>query len=144
MGISREASEERDLHRSEDDREAGERILANLKAILDCWGAKSVHELGRYLYKHTDCGPHLSVRLHDGEWRHSGSLVGIENGAVRALRVGSIVEGSDATVEGDEFDLLCDDTEKDVVARFNAQVDEVDRIACDLWDEANSDNKEGE
>ena len=59
--------------------EMGERILANLEAILSDNGSEmSVSALDRSLYKYTDCGAHLSVQLHDGTWRHSGNLLGTQ------------------------------------------------------------------
>lgn len=133
----RESSSEREYHQRQADEEAGGYILGNLEAILSYYGAKNVRELGHRLYKGYDCGPHLSVRLHDGTWRHSEQLSGVENGNVRSLLVGSIVEGSDASVNGEEFDLLREDETEKVVADFNEGVDAVNEEACRLWDEAN-------
>ena len=121
---------EREYHRMNDAQEAGELCLANLAAILDSWGEENVERLDRALYKYTPCGPHLSVMLHDGTWKHSGDLQGIENGNVRALLVGSIVEGSDADVTTDPIDLL---TEEDPVTAFDDTVDWVDAEASRLW-----------
>ena len=88
------------------------------------------------IYKYTECGPWLSVRLHDGTVRHCDQLQGIENGSVRALLVGSIVEGSDAEVTADWIDLLIEDPDE-AVLKFNAAVEWVNDEACALWEEAN-------
>jgi hypothetical protein len=127
---------EREYHQMNSDLEAGEICAAGLAAILDCWGVETVERLDRAIYRYTACGPHLSVKTHDGKWHHSGNLQGIYSGEVRALLVGSIVEGSDADVTGSEIDLL---TVEDAVATFNREVDTVDREANRLWDEANEE-----
>ncbi|NBT33374.1 MAG: hypothetical protein EBT13_16155, partial [Rhodobacteraceae bacterium] len=85
----------------QDDLEAGGIILENLEAILSCNGSgMTVADLYRSIYRYTDCGPWLSVKLHDGTWKHCAQLSGIENGNIRSLLIGSIVEGSDADVVG--------------------------------------------
>jgi hypothetical protein len=112
------------------DLEAGERIAGNLAEILSYWGEKNVQRLDRRLYNATAAGVHLSVRLHDGSWQHSGNLEGVGNGNVRSLMVGSIVEGSDASVTGEEIDLL----REDAVEAFAREVDFIDEQACELWD----------
>ena len=127
----------------QDDIEMGGRILANLEAILADNGSEmSVSALDRSLYKYTECGAHLSVQLHDGTWRHSGNLLGIENGNVRQLLVGSIVEGSDADVCADPIDLIDYEDPEEAVKVFNTTVDWVNDEACALWNEAN--DEEGE
>jgi hypothetical protein len=129
---------ERDHHRMEASLKAGEMIAANLAAILEHWDAENVRVLARHLYTLVDCGPSLSVRLHDGTWRHTGDLEGIDNGNVRALRVSSIVEGSEAVVAADPFDLLLDAPLEEVVASFNEVVDGVNHQASILWEESNA------
>lgn len=114
---------EREYHRMNDGIEGGELCAANLTAILDCWGVKNVERLDRAIYKYTPCGPHLSVLTHDGQWRHSGNLEGIENGNVRSLLIGSIIEGSEASVTADALDLLTDIPTENVVTQFNDRVD---------------------
>ena len=134
----------REYQQQQDDQEAGGYCLASLAAILDCWGVENVERLDRAIYKYTDCGPHLSVWLHDGGWKHSGQLQGVTNGNVRSLLVGSIVEGSDADVTGTVLDLLTFDSDEEAVAAFNAQVDKVNAEACALWEEANEEESEVE
>ena len=134
---------ENEYLRWQDDMEMGGRILANLEAILADHGSEmSVSALDRSLYKYTECGAHLSVQLHDGTWRHSGNLLGIENGNVRQLLVGSIVEGSDADVCADPIDLIDYEDPEEAVKVFNKTVDWVNDAACALWDEANEEGDE--
>ena len=102
----------------------------------------NVASLYRSIYKYTECGPWLSVQLHDGTWKHCDELRGIENGNVRSLMVGSIIENSDAEVPGIVIDLIEYETPEDAVAAFNNAVEEVNDLACALWDEANGDEAE--
>jgi hypothetical protein len=97
---------EREYEEMQESAAIGQMIAANLQAILDDHGATNVADLYRTLYKHTECGPWLSVQLHDGTWKHCHELRGIDNGDVRALLVGAIVEGSDADVVGSVVDLM--------------------------------------
>lgn len=120
----------------------GKHMQDCLEAILSDNGSDmTVAALYRSIYKNTECGPWLSVKLHDGTWRHRGQLEGIDNGNVRALMVKSIVEGSDAEVFGKVLDLMLFDTPEDAVAAFNREVEEVNAEACALWEEANSDGE---
>lgn len=128
---------EREYHNTQEDAATGEMIAENLKAILGDYGRENVQQLGRALYKYTDAGVSLSVRLHDGTWRWCGNLAGIDNGNVRSLGVSSIVEGSDAEVPLEEFDLLREEEPEVVLAAFRNLVQDVNNTACDLWHEAN-------
>jgi len=124
-----------------EDMECGLICLVNLEAILTDNGASmDVESLGSSLYKHTSAGVWLSVMLHDGKWMHTGDLSGIKNDNVRALLVGSIVEGSDAEVKGDFFDLLNYEDPDKCVADFNLQVEAVNNEACLLWEEQNGED----
>lgn len=121
----------------------GKHMQDCLEAILSDNGSDmTVAALYRSIYKYTECGPWLSVKLHDGTWRHCGQLEGIDNGNVRALMVGSIVEGSDAEAVGQVLDLMEFESPEDAVAAFNREVAWVNDEACALWEEAN--NQEGE
>lgn len=136
-----------DYERMQESAAIGQAIAANLKAILDDWGVENVQQLDRTIYKRTECGAHLSVQLHDGTWRHSGDLDGIDNGNVQALLLGSIVEGSDAEVNAKPISLLDyieeEGDEKRLIADFDKAIDWVNDEACSLWHEAN-DEDEGE
>jgi hypothetical protein len=117
-----------------------------LQSILDEYDAENVHGLYWTIYEHTDCGPWLSVQLTDGTWKHCDDLEGVANDAVQALRVGSIVEGSDAEVTGDVIDLAqyTGENAGSAAADFAAQVERVNAEACSLWDEANTEDDEDE
>jgi len=131
-----------DYERMQEDAAIGQAIAANLEAILsDNGSAMTVSALDRSLYKYTDCGAHLSVQLHDGTWRHSGNLYGIENCDVRQLLVCSIVENSDAYVCAEPIDLLEFEDPEEAVRVFNKTVEWVNDEACALWHEA---SEEGE
>lgn len=132
-----------DYERMQEDAAIGQAMVANLEAILSDNGSEmSVSALDRSLYKYTECGAHLSVQLHDGTWRHSGNLLGIKNGDVRQLLVGSIVEGSDAEVCADPIDLIAFEDPQEAVKVFNKTVEWVNDEACTLWHEANDEEQE--
>lgn len=122
-----------EYERMQEDAAIGQAIADNLNAILG--DAPDVRALYRRIYKYTECGAWLSVRLHDGSVRHCGQLNDVKNGDVRALLVGSIVENSDAEVRADWIDLFDYETPTDAVAAFDAAVQWVDDEACSLWSE---------
>ena len=125
----------------EQSQEGSATCLANLEAILGDNGSDmDVYSLGRSLYKYTECGPWLSVLLHDGTWKHTGDLLDVKNDDVRGLLVGSIVEGSDAEVKGDLIDLLLYEDTAECVRDFLEQVEKVNAEASALWEEANADD----
>ena len=133
---------EREWQKMQYDQEAGGVCLANLEAILSDNGSDmNVHALYRSIYKYTACGPWLSVQLHDGTCVHCDKLHTVGNGNVRALLVGSIVEGSDAEVTADPIDLLEYDDPAEAVRVFNATVEWVNGEACALWDAANAEDE---
>ena len=132
--------------KSQESAAIGKAIAENLQAILDHYGVETVRGLNRSLYKYTECGASLGVKLHDGTWRYSGDLEGIPNGNVRQLLVGSIVEGSDVDVTADAIDLadprfMDEGGENIALDTFNATVQWVNDEACRLWDEANEGEK---
>ena len=134
-----------DYERMQESAAIGQAIAANLKAILDDWGVENVQQLDRNIYKRTECGAHLSVQLHDGAWRHSGDLDGIDNGNVQALLLGSIVEGSDAEVNAEPISLLDymdEGDEKRLIDDLDKTISWVNDEACRLWDEANEEGEE--
>lgn len=132
-----------DYYRMQESAAEGQVCLDNLNAILsDNGGEMTVDDLYRSIYKYTECGPWLSVQLHDGTWKHCDQLDGIDNGNVRALLVGSIVENSDAEVTGRVLDLLEFETPEDAIAAFNHEVEQVNAEACALWDEVNAEEIE--
>lgn len=118
----------------------GQMIAENLKFILDAYDVKTVEDLYCVVYKYTDCGPWISVKLHNGTWRHCHELNGIDNNDVCALLVGSIVEGSDAEVCADPINLIDyidEDGAVKSLAAFNQSVEWVNDEAARIWDESN-------
>lgn len=129
-----------DYERMQEDAAIGQAIAANLQLILDEFGESNVADLSREIYKRYECGPWLSVQLHDGTWKHTDDLLGIDNGNVRALRVGSIVEGSDAEVNADPIDLwgyMDEGDEKRLIDDFSKAISWVNDEACSLFNETN-------
>lgn len=95
-----------------------------MAAILSDNGAgDTLADLYRSIYRYTACGPSLSVKLHDGRIFHNRDLDAVKTGDVRALRITSIIEGSDSVIESDWIDLLI---EPNPVAAFNAAINWVD------------------
>lgn len=139
---------EMDYERMQEDAAMGQAIAANLKVILDDWSVESVQQLDRTIYESTECGAHLSVQLHDGAWRHSGDLDGVDNGNVQALLLGSIVEGSDGpdvcATPISLLDYMDEGDNKRLIADFDKTLDWVNDEACRIWDEINNDNDEDE
>lgn len=124
--------------------------------------AASPAELYRQVYKYTDCGAWLSVKVDyieviepDGfndypseiersKWIHSGELHKLGTWAdmdergelVTALMVGSIVEGVDQTTDEYEIEAHQTDEEpKQFRARFDAALDQVEQEAESIWND---------
>lgn len=124
--------------------------------------ADSPAELCRQVYKYTDCGAWLSVRVNyieviesDGfndypseiersKWIHSGELRRLgtwedmdkRGELVTALMVGSIVEGVDQTT--DEYEIEAHQTDEEpsqFLARFYAALDQVEQEAESIWND---------
>ena len=118
----------------------GEHANACLDAILADDGCDpTLRALYRSIYKHTECGPWLSVQTWDGRWFHCQDLHKVDKNEVRYLLVGSIVEGSDAEVTTDPIDLVECESPEAAVELFNQTVEWVNDEACALWEEANAD-----
>jgi hypothetical protein len=123
----------------------GEHANACLDAILSDNGSDmTLPSLYRSVYKYTECGPWLSVRTWDDRTFHCGDLHKVDKDEVRYLRVGSIVEGSDAEVRADWIDLVECESPEAAVALFNRTVEWVNDEACALWEEANAEDNEEE
>jgi hypothetical protein len=123
----------------------GEHANACLDAILSDNGSDmTLPALYRSIYKHTECGPWLSVRTWDDRKFHCGDLHKVDKDEVRYLLVGSIVEGSDAEVCADWIDLVECESPEAAVALFNRTVEWVNDEACALWDKANAEETDEE
>jgi hypothetical protein len=117
---------------------AGEGILripseiGSLRDLMEYFGAEHVMSLNRQIYRNTDCGASISVRTPDGVWHHSGDdWSDIEE--ITAFKIQTIVEGSDAEVNSNVFELPVTVSEVDNwMAEMEAEADR-------LWHEANDD-----
>lgn len=106
------------------------KMIRSLQDLLDFWSADSVTSLNRRVYKGTDCGASISVRTPDGQWHHNGQdWTGIT--AITGFTIQTIVEGSDTTVDSDEFVLPVTRSAVDKWVRH------METEAGRLWDEAN-------
>jgi hypothetical protein len=104
--------------------------IASLKDLCEYIGADGPEGLNRRLYKDTECGAWISVQTPDGVWHHCGQdWSGVRE--VVAFKIGGIVEGSDAEIEGDPFVLPVEEEYVD------AWIAEVEDQAEELWREAN-------
>lgn len=132
----------------------GEHIANIARTIFESYEADTMGRLQRNCYKYTDAGIAISFRLHDGcdsPYVYCGDKRAYEIespwNAIAAIGVSSIVEGSDAEVPltwielGDEK-YACEGGEDIALADFESLCDRVNDEACELWDEANSDNEE--
>lgn len=108
------------------------KLIRTLQDLLDYWSADSPRSLNRRVYKDTACGASISVRTSDGAWHHNGQdWSGVT--AITGFTLQTIVEGSDATVDSDEFTLPVR------VSAVDAWVREMEAEAARLW-EAEQDN----
>jgi hypothetical protein len=110
------------------------------------------YNMGRSIYKHTDCGPwvafvaseyvydpHLDRETYREVYYEEAPKTWLELGPIRAIKVGSIVEGSDAEIGPHYVTVLSPDT---LNKRFHEAVRQVNAEACEAWHEAN--DEEGE
>jgi len=120
----------------------GEAMAEMIQAVLDAHDAENFARLNRSLYKYTDCGASLGLELWSGEmiWSGSPRLTEIQPGDVRAIGVGSIVEGVDEVVEHDFIypEAFLNRDEEDLnpvfVAAYEAVVERVEEAAREIWD----------
>jgi hypothetical protein len=108
----------------------GVRAIRDLEDLVDYFNAGHVTDLPGRIYRDTDCGAWISLETPDGEWHHAGEdWSGISE--IAAFKIGTIVEGSDETVESDEFDLPVP------VSEVKNWIDEMEAEAKYLWEQAN-------
>lgn len=111
----------------------------SLTDFLDKQSDETPWEVGRSLYKYTECGPSLTFLV---PGLAPFGVVGYSDPKAReesaswwkdcvGLSIGSIVEGSDAEVQSANL------TWPVTQAQFDAAVEWVNEEACRLWDEAN-------
>lgn len=117
----------------------GAAMTEAITALLAWWDVQDFASLDRRVYKTTACGASIGLELHDGGFVWSGDprLATTPPMEVRAIGVGSIVEGTDRTVEHEFIDLL-DYAERDAddfVTAFGKLVDQVDEAAQEAWND---------
>jgi hypothetical protein len=121
---------EKEYFKMEEDAATGTAIYENLKSILAHTGCETVAEFGRAVDKY-GCGAAVSVLLHDGTWRHSDELKGVETGNVRAIMLTMSIPDSCAAPTR-TLDLIEPESPEAAVQAFEdmAQVvtDEADEI----------------
>jgi hypothetical protein len=108
----------------------GAAALEGLRAIMAGYGAATLPELARRIYKDTACGATLGVKTWEGGAVWGSELAGITPGHVRVLVIGTIIEGSDAEGTAPPVDLLGATPEQAVVA-FEAAVAWIEDWAAD-------------
>ncbi len=106
---------------AEDAAAQGAAALECLRAIMACYGAASLPELARRVYKDTECGATLGVKTWEGGAVWGDALAEITPGHVRSLTLGTIIEGSEAEATAPAVELL-DTTPQQAVAAFEAAV----------------------
>lgn len=108
----------------------GTPAIRNLQDLVEHFGAETVSGLPRRVYKDTDCGAWISLETPDGVWHHTGDdWSGITE--ISAFKIGTIIEGSDAEISSDPFELPVTNAEVDHWIR------DMETEASDLWNEAN-------
>ena len=111
--------------------------MANITlAILNAFSVTDLSDLRRSIYKHTECGAHMALRLHDGRVVYNGGNIDkFMTADVRAIAIGSIVEGVEECAETRWFDLM-DYVEKpynEAVDSFNKIIKAVDDEVSQIW-----------
>jgi len=112
--------------------------IRNLQDLIDYLGADSAFNMNRRIYKDTGCGASISVRRPGAGWLHNGQDRAAWEGLteIDAFTIQTIVEGSDATVDSDEFILPVKITD------VNKWMEQMEDEASRLWDEANTEEGE--
>lgn len=108
-------------------------------------------DMGRSIYKDVDCGPWIAFVtwefVYDEQknrecyrevYYEDALETWFEMGAVKSIKVGSIVEGSDVEIGPYEVDVRPVDT---LMERFWSAVECVNTEACDEWEIANSEEE---
>jgi hypothetical protein len=109
--------------------------ITNLADLCDFLAADEPRLLNKRLYKATDCGASISLYLPDGAAIHNGSALWeklpVET-PIRGFTIQTIVEGSDATVDSDEFVLPVESETVD------AWIKQMEEQAAAEWENANN------
>lgn len=130
-----------EFERQQRDEAAGITCLVALQTLLKYWGEKDLGQMHERVYQAYSCGPWLAVRLHDGTWVHgNGELTEVKLEDVAALKVGSIVEGSEAEIEGDVLELVSYGEDPDALRLdFERQLVGVNDQVTTIWNDMHPD-----
>lgn len=113
-----------------------ESCITNLADLCRYFSAEEPRLLNKRIYKGTDCGASISVTLPDGSEKHNGDdWTGVTE--ITGFTIQTIVEGSEATVDSDFFELPVDK------ATVDEWMEYMEGEAKVLWNEANGSEFEG-
>jgi hypothetical protein len=118
--------------------------IATLRDLCDYVGCAHPSGLSRRMYKDTECGASLSFRLARGDsglhsvWYHSGDagrldLTGTET--LLGFSIQTIVEGSEVTIDSDEFIVPVD------AKRVDDFIADMEAAAAAIFAEANGEDR---
>lgn len=116
-------------------------MFNNLRELLDDYSAITPYHFGRNLYKYTDCGPWTAFLLRDGSevyYRDEKASSLLWGDDCIGIKIGSIVEGSDAEI-GPETLFFPFTSE-----RLDNVVQEINDEASYEWELANCPEDEDE
>ena len=100
---------------------------------FDFIGVENFAQFGRAIYKGVSCGPWIVAILPDGEevyYEDEKARTITSDTEIVAVKVGSIVEGSDAEVPA----VLVDDP-----CELVDTIEEINNQAKEMWEEANAE-----
>lgn len=106
------------------------RAIRCLDDLLEYFGADDVQGLQRRVYKDTACGASIAIQPKGEKWRFSGEDWR-DVTAIEAFSVQTIVEGSDAEINGPNWQLPVR------VREVDQWMQEMDELAEEAWKEAN-------
>lgn len=113
--------------------------IRSMADLCNHFGADEPRGLNRRMFKDTDCGASISVYLKDGTAIHNGNPQWdtlTRKTPIRGFTIQTIVEGSDAEVNSDEFLVPVS------IASVDAWIKDMEAEASRLWDEANTEEAE--
>lgn len=106
-------------------------MITTVGDLREWVGADTVQGINHRLYKDTDCGASISIRV-GGVWYHNGDgWSSLRDGdTLELVSLQSIVEGSDATAWSGDIPCPAED------ATLSQALDDVEWEAETLWEEA--------
>lgn len=82
------------------------KTIKDCRALLEHYGVATPAQLGRAFYRYTDCGPATTFHLKNGEDLYYGDRKASSPAIIdqiTGIHISSIVEGSDAEIEGESL-----------------------------------------